>query len=374
MRANIIPLLIILTLSACAGKLPTARVAQFKPSSYSELEGWRHDKQLKSLEAFRRSCSVIMTYKPARPISKATHIGGKAHDWQPACKEAIDNPIFSNSQARNFFEKWFKPYKVTDAKGSNIGKFTGYYELELNGSRTKSKKYKYPVYKAPPNLHTTLGHHSLSHSAINNGSLANKKLEIAWVEDKARLFFMQIQGSGVIKLAEGGEMKVGFSGQNGYGYTSIGPLFKKYTKEHIALALDMMRWLHKNPKKGRQLMEENQSYTFFKEIYGESPIGGQGVPLSAERSMAIDYKLHPYSTPIWLQTQTPNTTNYDSYKFNRLMIAQDTGGDIKGAIRGDIFYGRGKVAEEMASFTNKKGSFFMLFPKTASIPAKYSSR
>lgn len=367
-------LLLYLALSACSVKHVKPRVAHLQPAEYTHLSGWNEDKHLEALEAFKLSCRAVMRYSPDRKISKATELGGRIEDWLPACREATSNGIFTNYQAQQFFEKWFTPYKITDFERSHKGKFTGYFELELQGSRKKNHIYKYPVYKRPPNLQSIKGGHHISHAAINNGALANKNLEIAWVADRARLFFMQIQGSGVIKLKEGGEMKVGYDGQNGFGYTHIGPIFKKYTKDRIRSPMDMMEWMHRNPRVGKEIMEHNKSYVFFKELSGAGPIGAQGIPLMAERSMAVDHGLYPYSAPIWLETTTPKTTSRSQNTYNRLLIAQDTGGAIKGAIRGDVFYGRGARAEEKASFMNNHGSCFVLFPKNVSVPAKYRAK
>lgn len=368
-------LILLAILSGCAGgKHKKPRIAHLQPAEYSHLAGWNQDNHLEALEAFKFSCRAVMRYSPNRKISTLTDLGGKVEDWLPACREATSNGIFTNAQAQQFFEKWFTPYKISDIEQSPKGKFTGYFELELHGSRKRTHIYKHPVYKRPPNLHSIKGSHHISHTSINNGVLANKGLEIAWVADRARLFFMQIQGSGVIKLKEGGELKLGYDGQNGFGYTHIGPLFKKYTQDRIRSPMDMMEWLHRNPKVGQKIMEHNQSYVFFKELNGDGPIGGQGVPLMAERSMAVDHGLYPYSSPMWLQTTTPKTTRHSPYSYNRLLIAQDTGGAIKGAIRGDVFYGRGVHAEEKASFMNNHGSCFVLFPKTVTVPAKYKAR
>ena len=180
---------------------------------------------------------------------------------------------------------------------------------------------------------------------------------------QSKTIFMHIQGSGVVKLKEGGEIKLGYDGQNGFGYTHIGPLFKEYTKDRIGSPIDMMRWLHRNPKVGKQIMERNKSYIFFKEIKGDGPIGAQGIPIAPERSVAIDSGFYPYGTPFGYK---PIHLKYLAMKknhYNKLFIAQDTGGAIKGAIRGDIFYGRGHLAEQKASFMNNAGSCFALFPK-----------
>jgi membrane-bound lytic murein transglycosylase A len=367
-------LAISLLLSGCVSRRIKPRIAYLQPISFNRLVGWQEDNHLAALETFKTSCKVILKYQPHRRISRLTSLGGHASDWIPPCAEATQGAVFSDLQAKNFFEKWFRPYRITDNAGKDHGKFTGYYELELKGSKRPSKLYKHPVYKTPSNIKHLKGSHKLSHAAINRGSLKNKKLEIAWVSDRSRLFFMHIQGSGVVQLHDGTDLKLGYAEQNGYPYTTIGPIFKHCTKDRIRSALDMMKWLESHPKEGQQIMERNQSYIFFKEITGPSPIGAQGVALTPERSIAIDSGLYPYGAPIWLQTTTPNSSNHHkSHAYNRLMIAQDTGGAIKGAIRGDIFYGRGQSAEQKAGFMNKNGAFFVLFPKTVSVPKKYTN-
>jgi membrane-bound lytic murein transglycosylase A len=368
-------LLLLFFLPSCAGKVyKKPRVGYLNPASYKDLSGWHNDNHLQALETFKVSCRAIAKYNHSRKISTLTDLGGRVEDWIPACKEATNDSIFTNMEARTFFEKWFIPYEIRDHKQNTNGKYTGYFELELKGSLKRSKVYKYPIYRRPPNLNSIKGKEIISHASINNGSLENKNLEIAWVEDKARLFFMHIQGSGVVKLKEGGEIKLGYDGQNGFGYTHIGPLFKEYTKDRIGSPIDMMRWLHRNPKVGKQIMERNKSYIFFKEIKGDGPIGAQGIPIAPERSVAIDSGLYPYGTPFWIQTHTPKIPGHEKNHYNKLFIAQDTGGAIKGAIRGDIFYGRGHLAEQKASFMNNAGSCFALFPKTVAVPPRYQSK
>ncbi|AIF81224.1 membrane-bound lytic murein transglycosylase A [endosymbiont of Acanthamoeba sp. UWC8] len=366
-------LLVILGLSSCAPTKTKKQLKEvhFQQAAFSDLKHWEYDCQLDAFKAFQKSCQAIIKRKPNKHISKLTDIGGVVGDWMPVCNEALSSNLKNNLVARLFFEKWFIPYKVFDAKMSDVGKFTGYYEIELNGSRKKTKKFKYPIYATPKDILKLKGKAHFSHSAINKGLLNGKKLEIAYTDNKARLFFMHIQGSGVVKLQEGGELKVGYHNENGHSYKSIGPLFKKHCKDKISSAVDMMVWLHKNPSAGKKIMEENPSYVFFRSVKGDSPIGGQGVPLTSERSIAIDARLYPYGAPVWVETTTPKTTNFPSFDYNRLFIAQDTGGAIKGAIRADIFYGRGKVAEELAGYMNNKGSYYIMFPKNIRIPCVY---
>ncbi len=351
-------------------KAPVVREAHFTQVSYRELHAWQSDNHLEALNAFLNSCNAINNIQDNHPISKNTKLGGKAKEWKKVCKiaKSIKNP----NKAREFFEQWFNVYLVTNNNNSPLGKFTGYYEVELDGSLIPSKRYRFPVYAPPSNIKSLKGTSSLSRNSINNGYLRGKNLEIAWVDNEARLFFMHIQGSGVIKLAEGGELKLSFAEQNGFSYKAIGPSFKKYGACNLYSALDMMNWLHANPVIGSKIMAENQSYIFFKKRPGNStPIGAQGVPLESERSIAIDSGIYPYGAPIWVETSLPNTKNYKSIPYHHLFIAQDRGGAIKGGIRADIFFGRNKRAEEIACYMNQEGRYYILFPKSIHVPKFY---
>lgn len=348
-----------------------SREVYLTPVSFDRLKGWDLDNHLNAFNVFMNSCSVILKRNPNYPISTLTQLGDKSKYWQNICKAGLSQRVDTVEQARLFFEQWFVPYKVSNVEGSNLGKFTGYYEIELNGSRRKTANHKYPVYGLPKNIKILKGRSDFTHSAINRGALENKRLELAWVDSKARLFFMHIQGSGVIKLAEGGEMKVGYAGHNGFPYSSIWPVLKSHGIKHIASATSMMRWLDANPSLGLKFMEENKSYVFFREIHGKSPIGGQGIHLEAERSIALDAGIYPYGAPIWVETVLPNTQHTKHAVYNRLFIAQDTGGAIKGPIRADIFFGRGAHAEELASHMNESGTYYVFFPKFIIIPTHY---
>ena len=371
-------LLLFLLLAICgcsSGKKRQYKVreAKFTKVEYNQILGWNADHHLVSLHTFANSCNVIMKKKNNSAISNLTSVGGSASNWKVICTDLQKNKdkILTNQDARQFFEKWFAPYKVLDSENSALGKFTGYYEIELNGSLHKTPKYKYPVYTAPKDLIVHKGKNYLSHSSINNGSLKGKNLEFVWVDNHAKLKFMHIQGSGRIRLTTGQFMRVGYNGQNGFDYTSIGPYFKRYGAKGINSALDMMEWMEKNPAIGKKIMEHNQSYVFFKTINGAGPIGAQGIALTPERSIAIDNGIYPYGTPTWIDTYLPKTGHYLQRHYRRLFIAQDTGGAIKGAIRGDIFFGHGAKAEELACYMNKKGKMYALFPKSVEIPNVY---
>lgn len=366
---NFFSFLLLISLLASCAKNQINREAHFKRVSFEDLSGWSKDHHLDAFQSFIKSCDAIMRRKSEDPISGLTKIGGKSAEWQQICVAALTSEVESDHEAKDFFEKWFAVYSIHDGNGKNTGRMTGYYEIELQGSKKQTKQYKYPIYRAPPDIEKLKGCNGFCHASINRGALKNKKLEIVWVDSKARAFFLHIQGSGIVKLPNGEEVKLGYACQNGFPYTAVGSTLKKYGINQPCSATEIMEWLDKNPKQGLRIMEENKSYVFFREIYGESPLGAQGIPLKGERSIAIDAKLYPYGAPFWLETKLPNTKySNSSTPYNRLMIAQDTGGAIKGAIRADIFFGRGKKAETLASGTSSIGKYYILLPKSVPVP------
>lgn len=373
-------LISLLFITGCSIKHKQAsKEARFEPTTYDKFHGWDKDCHLEAFYTFLNSCSAINKKKPHQSIGIATHLGGEAKQWQAICKEAHKSHIITDIAAKLFFEEWFKPYRVTDGANKDTGTMTGYYEIELHGSKKRSKIHKHPIYSTPSNIKALKGKKTFTHAAINRGILQGKKLELAWVDSRSRLFFLHIQGSGVIKLAEGGEMKVGMKNQNGFKYTSIWPILHDYVKANgmksvkIGSATEMMAWLDRHPKAGQKIMEQNQSYIFFEDKKGKGPIGAQGITVTPERSIAIDSGIYPYGMPIWVETSLPQTGQYKAVQeYNRLFIAQDRGGAILGAIRGDIFFGRGQKAEDRAGHMNKPGKYFVLFPKTVTIPSRYS--
>ena len=344
---------------------------KFNKTNFNKIFGWQYDHHLITLRTFSHSCKKIMQIPQCLPISNNTKLGGYAKQWQIICKNINFKQIKNDIQAKKFFEKWFVPYTITNKKKENEGIITGYYELSINGNLNKTYKYKHPIYSYPHNIKHKINTKDITHASINEGSLHNKKLEIIWVDNIARLHWMQIQGSGIVKLPNRKIIRLAYAGENKHNYTSVGPYFRKFNAKSIKSGLDMMKWIYKNPYKGKKLIEINKSYVFFKEIQGQGPVGKQGVYLKAERSIAIDNKIYPFGTPIWISTTLSNASNYIDRNYRRLFIAQDKGGAIKGSLRVDIFFGRGKRAEELACYMNSKGKLFALFPKGIKIPLQY---
>ncbi len=345
------------------------REAYFQKTTFATLKGWQNENHYEAVQVFLRSCNTMMKQRDTSPVSKRTSIGGRIGQWRKACNAA--SGIWGEKQAKQFWETHFIPYKILkDKSGNPKGLFTGYYEIELEGSLKKHGPYQHPVHAKPAKLHCVKGTEKISRSAIINGALNGKQLELVWVNSLARLYFMHIQGSGVIKLSKGGEMKLGYDDSNGFSYNSIYPRLQKSTGNQLIFSPgETMYWLDSNPQTAKQILATDKSYVFFKRNYNESPIGAQGVPLTPERSIAIDSDLFPYGLPFWVEI--PSLKNQSLY--HRIMVAQDRGGAIKGAVRADIFWGRGYTAEKTAFSTKHPGGYYALFPKGVVVPAKYVS-
>lgn len=337
-----------LLLTACAEKL------HLKPASYTELPGWQEGSRQGALKAFARSCGRILKKSPDASLGP---IAEQAAYWQPACKEVLEG----NPKA-DFFETHFTPLKATSNKGEE-GLYTGYYEIALNGSKKRSKKYAYPLYRKPPE-----GDRTFTRAEIDAGALEHKGLELVWVDDPVRLFFLHIQGSGVVQLAEGGVMRVGYDGQNGQPYSAIGRylIHEGYMEKEDVTAPAIKQWLYDNPDLAQSVMQQNPSYIYFRELTNleahEGPIGAEGVPIEPLNSLAVDRRFFGYGIPMWLETSLPETADKPESYFTNLFIAQDTGGAIRGAIRGDVFFGRGQKAEQLAGNMKQPGRLWVLLP------------
>jgi len=377
-------------LAACEkpGEEPPAFALE--PVAFSALDGWNGDDLAAALVAFGRSCSPILKRDPASPFGDDPRTGSNAL-WQDACRAAAELPD-GRDAARAFFESWFQAYAVSGG-GSQDGLFTGYYEPLLAGSLEPGPNGTVPLRRPPGDIVTVeLGQFAndlagrrvrgrvdgdrlmpyFSRGEIERGALDGRDLELIWVDDPIEKFFLQIQGSGLVRLADGRTLRVGYADQNGRAYRPIGRDLVEageLGREEVSLQT-IAAWLRANPGRAEAMMDNNASYVFF-QLLGEAgelegPLGAQGVPLTPERSLAVDRRFVPYGTPVWLETEAPFP--HATRPFKRLMIAQDTGGAIKGAVRGDVFWGAGDLAEFVAGHMNSRGRYYLLLPKAA-IPA-----
>ena len=330
---------------------------KLKQVGFEDLPGWKKDQQNRAVISMVNSCRQFAK------MPEDKQIGGQignitVADFHDVCDIAEVIKGMDNKQARNFFENWFVPFEVSTRGGNSQGLFTGYYVPELKGSKVKTEIYQYPVYAKPK---ANLADLDLTREEIENGALAHKDLELFYVGNQVDLFFMQVQGSGRIILENGTVARLGFAGKNNHPYSSIG----KYIIENNILGSEsptyfsIKNWLKNNPEEARKAMNVNQSYIFFKVSNSDDVFGSQGSPLMVERSLAVDSEIMPLGFPLWLNINVPNNP------YQKLVVAQDTGSAIKGAVRGDIFFGRGKNAEDSAAKMNYKGKYYILLPAAA---------
>ena len=317
------------------------------------------DEAARALAAFRASCPAVSTRTDASGLTQAA-------DWRPLCAQAA---TLDQSFAPGFFYYGFDWVKVGDG-----GAFaTGYYEPEIEGSRTPQPGYV-PLYLLPPDLvrctkaDGTTGRGRIdptgncvlyfTRAEIEDGALAGKGLELAWAKDPVDLFFLEIQGSGRIHFDDGTEMRVGYAGQNGRDYVAIGRLLRERAilPPGGANMESIKAWIRANPDQGRALMRENLSYVFFKELTGPGPLGALNVPVTPQATVAADPNYTPLGAPIYL-------AKADRHEIDGLWIAQDTGGAIKGPNRFDTFWGAGPEAVAIAGGMSATGEALILIPK-----------
>jgi membrane-bound lytic murein transglycosylase A len=348
---------------------------------FADLPGWRDDPASEALPALGRSCDLLAAQPEGRPVGPA-RLAGTVADWRAPCA-AIGRLRAGDDQAmRATLEAVFVPFKVIDATGGH-GLFTGYYEAELHGALKAVDGYRWPLYSVPTDLVSVdLGRFRAdlrgeriygrvegsqlipyyARSDIDRGVLANRKLELLWVNDPVDVFFLHVQGSGRVRLADGSTVRVGFAGSNGQDFVGIGRALIDSGKVPRAKASmqGIRTWLRGHPKQAAVIMRRNPRYIFFRKIDGDGPIGAQGVALTAGRSLAVDPSYLPLGAPLWLDTTWPASER----PLRRLMVAQDTGNAIKGPVRGDFFWGFGEAALAEAGRMKQHGDYYLLLPKT----------
>lgn len=341
MTAQAKALLLGLGFALGSAAMPVASSAAGLITRCADLPGWRHDNQAAALKAFLRSCPRLT---------------GPA--WQAVCSAARDA-----KDARHFFNAHFQPEPVGHG---HPALFTGYYEPEIAASPVRTAKYAYPIYAKPPELHP--GQAWLDRRTIQTtGVLRHRGLEIAWLSDPVDVYFLQIQGSGRLRMPDGRVQRVGFAAKNGRPYRSIGrELVKRgLFKPSQVSAWTIKQWVHRHPKRGQALLNTNPSFVFFRKIglpSGSGPIGAMSVPVTARRSLAVDPAYIPLGAPVWVNAHGRNP-------IRSLMVAQDAGSAIKGPNRADIFFGSGARAGLAAGRTHDRGKMYVLVPKIAQMEA-----
>ena len=368
-------------LVACAGvseKPAPKKLLSLKSASFADLPGWANDDLTTFPQAFKKSCDRILKSSADRALGPLKE-AGQIKDWQPLCREFLSTPP---SQLKAFFETRFTPHQVL-SNGAPEGLFTGYYEASLRGSKTRQGPYQTPLYaRADDLVMVQLGEFRddlkgrriagrvidgklkpyESRAEIVSGDWPHNDKVLVWVDSPVDAFFVQIQGSGVVQLDDGSVMRIGYAGQNGHVYYAIGrELIKRGSLTTETVSMQSIReWLEANPSQADEIMNTNASYVFFRELKGEGPLGGEGVGLTAGRSLAIDRSLLSYGLPVWADIAEPVP---GVGRLQRLMVAQDTGGAIRGPVRGDVFWGYGPRAEMLAGPMKSKGQYWVLLPK-----------
>ncbi len=370
----------LLLLSSCAETPKTgAEKITLTPAAFSDLAGWSSDKISEAAPALARSCRVIAKKAP----DSALGVAGQASDWLSPCADLAANPPQDDAAARAFFERWFRPYAASGNSGSD-GLFTGYYEAELHGTAQQSGAYHTPLYARPDDLidvdlgefkKDLHGQHIVGkvegrklkpyddRAKITAGSLAHRAQPLLWVDDPVDAFFLEVQGSGRVRMDDGHIMRMGYDGANGRAYVAIGRALADMQLLEKPVTMQSIRgWLKAHPERAKEIMNLNPSYVFFKTIDGEGPIGAEGVALTPQRSMAVDPAFVPLGVPLWL-----DSVDGHGAILQRLMVAQDTGGAIKGPVRGDVFWGFGADAEAQAGAMQGQGRIYLLLPKAAHV-------
>jgi membrane-bound lytic murein transglycosylase A len=359
---------------------------QLRAVAFAELPGWSDDTQQDAWPSFKASCAALV----ARPARAAT--------WDAACAAAVSVDAGDALTVRIYFEQHFNAYQVLAADGKGTGLVTGYYEPLLHGSRLPDERNRYPLYAPPDDLLTVdladvypelkdkrvrarvdgkrvVPYWTRADIDAGKAMIAGK--ELLFVDDAVEAFFLQIQGSGRVELPDGSIVRVGYADQNGQPYRSIGRILV----ERGELTLDeasmqgIKQWGHDHPEALPALLAENPSYVFFREAPPnpagaiDGPLGALGVPLAAGRAIAVDPRFIPLGAPVFVATTWP----LSSRALNRLMLAQDTGGAIRGPVRADWFWGFGEDAAQQAGRMKQDVRLWLLWPKGMPLPATLSA-
>lgn len=383
-RYSLIPIFLLVILSTwwISSKPPQKLV--LKNVAFNALPNWNASDTRKSFAAFQISCKAFLKQNPEKMVgSDFIHLQIK--DWLPACQSLSTINPASKDQTKSFFESWFEPVEFDDGKPVR-GLFTGYYMPAIKGSLTRTDEFKVPIYGVPSNLITADVHdfdkkapHKrivgrvvgkklvpyFTRKQINNGAIQNVAPVLAWIHSPVDRVFLEIEGSGIIDINNEKPLFVGYSAENGAPYTSIARVLidKGAMTKDTASMQTIIHYFKSHPNRVDSVINQNQSFVFFQTSKQEAALGSQGVPLTPGYSLAVDRKWIPMGTPIWLNTTRPDHQSDNNKPFTRLMIAQDTGGAIRGSVRGDVYWGPGEKAQSIAGRMKNTGHYWLLLPK-----------
>jgi membrane-bound lytic murein transglycosylase A len=389
LRAAVAALVIVIT--GCQTVPPTPAppkpaapaAARFTPADWRDLPGWADDDVAQAWPAFVVGCRALVTRAPST--------------WKAPCDAGSRVDGSSTAAVRAFFMDHFSPYKIANDDGTDTGLVTGYYEPLLAGSRAPTAEYSIPLYGVPDDL-LVVDLSSLypelkdkrvrgrvegrkvvpywPRADIERGAAPLDGKALAYVADPVEAFFLEIQGSGRIALTDGSTMRLGYADQNGHPYRSVARVLidrGELTRDTASMQA-IANWVKAHPDEARALLDENPSYVFFRELPRppagsidaaiDGPTGSLGVPLLAERTIAVDARYVPLGAPVYLATTRPST----SMPLSRLTLAQDTGGAIRGPVRADFFWGFGTQAGREAGRMRQDGRMWLLWPKGAPLP------
>jgi membrane-bound lytic murein transglycosylase A len=373
-----------------AADLPPLKDATARPLAFADIRDWAADDHLAAFQVFKAHCAALTGQAPA------LREGARPPDQLVAvCRDPALGQVRTRQDARAFFERRFQPYEIIPASGA--GFLTGYYEPETDGSPERTAAYTAPLLARPDDVVTIPQGETRpgipdgfaaarlrpdgglevypERSTIMSGGLGAKAQPILWLRDEVEVFFMQVQGSGRVRLPDGRTVRIAYAGRNGHPYTSIGRAVVREGLMSVEDAsLDKLKaWLRANPAEGRRVMGLNASYVFFRlasELSDASgPIGGAGLPLTPWRSIAVDRTLWAYGLPVWMEVDLPLAADPSlkagSEPFRRLTIAEDTGSAILGPARADLYHGTGAAAGSRAGVLRHPSRFVVLWPKDA---------
>ena len=355
-------------------------------AAMATLPGWQDDSVAEALPALLNACVIFDAKAESAPVGPRG-LGGTVQDWRAPCSALALLKAQDHDGLRAVLREFFAAYAVGSDSGSE-GTFTGYYETSLNGSLTRTDTFSVPLYGAPRDL-VEIDRRAFDLSLevpsiigridgrrlvpYDNRSDIERSVDftdradaLVWVDDPVDAHLLHIQGSGRVRMPDGSERRIGYAGNNGHRFRGIGSILLNAgaIERGQSSMPSVAAWLRQNPNAARRYMEDNPRFIFFRWINGPGPIGAFGTALEPKRSLAVDPRYVPYGAPMWLDVNDPDGT-----PLNRLVVALDTGSAIRGAVRGDFFWGAGEEAFHMAGRMKSTGRYYLFLPRSVSILA-----